>query len=43
MKFLTITLIVHAPRTVVHRYHEQPGHSVMHRHADAGGLADSPR
>jgi hypothetical protein len=25
----------------VHRYHEQFGHSVLHLHADAGGLADA--
>lgn len=25
----------------VHRYHEQFGHSVLHLHADAGGLTDS--
>jgi alkanesulfonate monooxygenase SsuD/methylene tetrahydromethanopterin reductase-like flavin-dependent oxidoreductase (luciferase family) len=25
----------------VHRYHEQLGHSVMHLHADAGGLTDA--
>ncbi|GII33963.1 LLM class flavin-dependent oxidoreductase [Planotetraspora mira] len=25
----------------VHRYHEQFGHSVMHLHADAGGLTDA--
>jgi alkanesulfonate monooxygenase SsuD/methylene tetrahydromethanopterin reductase-like flavin-dependent oxidoreductase (luciferase family) len=25
----------------VHRYHERLGHSVMHLHADAGGLTDS--
>ncbi|MGW4466323.1 LLM class flavin-dependent oxidoreductase [Micromonospora sp. NPDC004704] len=25
----------------VHRYHEQLGHTVMHLHADAGGLTDS--
>jgi len=24
----------------VHRYHEQFGHSVLHLHADAGGLPD---
>ena len=65
MRFITITLIVHAPdphtgeqkstqqrfREVigspaqviekVHRYHEQFGHSVLHLHADAGGLTDA--
>jgi len=25
----------------VHRYHEQFGHSVLHLHADAGGLTDA--
>jgi alkanesulfonate monooxygenase SsuD/methylene tetrahydromethanopterin reductase-like flavin-dependent oxidoreductase (luciferase family) len=25
----------------VHRYHEQFGHTVMHLHADAGGLTDA--
>ena len=25
----------------VHRYHEQFGHSVLHLHADAGGLTDT--
>ena len=25
----------------MHRYHEQFGHSVMHLHADAGGLTDA--
>jgi hypothetical protein len=25
----------------VHRYHEQLGHSVLHLHADAGGLTDA--
>ncbi len=24
----------------MHRYHEQFGHSVLHLHADAGGLTD---
>ena len=58
MKFLTITLIVHAPhpitgaakpttdrfREVIEnalRYHEQFGHTVLHLHADAGGLTDA--
>jgi alkanesulfonate monooxygenase SsuD/methylene tetrahydromethanopterin reductase-like flavin-dependent oxidoreductase (luciferase family) len=25
----------------VHRYHEQLGHTVLHLHADAGGLTDT--
>ena len=25
----------------VHRYHERFGHSVLHLHADAGGLTDA--
>jgi hypothetical protein len=42
MKFLAITLIVHAPDPFkVHRYHDQFGHSVMHLHADASGLTDA--
>jgi len=52
MRFLAITLIVHAPDPVtgaqpsgpqqvidkVHRYHQQLGHTVMHLHAEPGGL-----
>jgi alkanesulfonate monooxygenase SsuD/methylene tetrahydromethanopterin reductase-like flavin-dependent oxidoreductase (luciferase family) len=36
--------LIGSPRQViekVHRYHEQFGHSVMHLHADAGGLTDA--
>ena len=36
--------LVGSPQQVidkVHRYHEQLGHSVMHLHADAGGLTDA--
>jgi len=47
MRFITITLIVHAPDPVTgeqkstqDRFQEF-GHSVLHLHADAGGLTDA--
>ncbi|MER6013841.1 LLM class flavin-dependent oxidoreductase [Streptomyces bluensis] len=36
--------LIGSPRQIidkVHRYHEQFGHTVLHLHADAGGLTDS--
>jgi hypothetical protein len=36
--------LIGSPRQIidkVHRYHEQFGHTVLHLHADAGGLTDA--